>query len=124
MILDACFVIDLLADDPGAVAKLDEIDHHQLVIPTPVYVEVGLGFDPGSSESEIFEEVMQQVTLAPFDSEAARRCVDLQRDLYREGRPLSAVDAMIGGQALSRDAPIVTRNVEDFGRVPVRVSPY
>ena len=31
---------------------------------------------------------------------------------------------MIAGIALARDDPVVTRNVEEFARTPVRVSPY
>lgn len=124
MILDACFLIDLLAGDAGAVAKLDEITDHLLVVPTLVYTEVALGLDPNSSGGTQFQEIMDEVTLVAYDAEAARRAVDIQRALQQEGTSIGAVDAMIAGTALARDEPIVTRNMSGFSRTPVTVSPY
>lgn len=124
MILDSSFLIDLLAGDAGAVAKLEEIDDELLVVPTLVYTEVGVGLDSEGEETRRFEEVMERMTLVPYDAEAARRAVDLQRGLFETGEPVGAVDAMIAGIALARDAAIVTRNADEFDRTPVRVSPY
>lgn len=124
MILDACFLIDLLADDAAAVAKLDEIHDRLLAVPTLTYTEVGVGFDPASQESQRFEEIMDRVVLVPYDGDAARRAVDIQRQLRAQGAQIGAVDGMVAGVALARDAPVVTRNVEEFSRTPARVSPY
>jgi len=60
----------------------------------------------------------------PYDSEAACRAVDVQRDLARSGEQIGAVEAMIAGIAVGRDEPVVTRNAGEFARTPVRVSPY
>lgn len=124
MILDASFLIDLIAGDEGAVAKLHEIDDHRLLVPTLGYTEVGVGIDPGSATARRFEAVMDELSLVPYDAEAARRAVDIQRQLRSEGTPIGAIDAMIAGTALARDVPIVTRNVREYSRTPVRVSPY
>lgn len=124
MILDACFLIDLLADDTAAVAKLDEISDELLAVPTLTYTEVGIGIDPTSEEGQRFEEIMDRVMLVPYDGDAARRAVDIQRQLRSQGAQIGAVDGMIAGIALARDASIVTRNIEEFSRTPARVSPY
>lgn len=124
MILEACSLIDLLTDDTAAVAKLDEIQDRLLIIPTLTYTEVGVGIDPASQEGQCFEEIMDRVMLVPYDGDAARRAVDVQRQLCTQGTQIGAVDGMIAGIALVRDAPIVTRNVEEFSRTPARVSPY
>lgn len=124
MILDACFLIDLLDGDEAAVAKLDELSEELLVVPTLVYTEVGVGIEPDTEMESRFEEVMADVPLVPYDSEAARRAVAIQRDLRSRGDPVGAVDAMIAGIALARDEPVVTRNASEFARTPVRVSPY
>jgi predicted nucleic acid-binding protein len=124
VILDACFLIDLLADDAGAVAKLDEIDDQLLVVPTLVYTEVGIGIDPTTSTGQQFDEILDDVPLVPYDEEAARRAVDIQRDLAGRGEQIGAVDAMVAGIAVGRDEPVVTRNASEFARTPVRVSPY
>ncbi|QSG09152.1 type II toxin-antitoxin system VapC family toxin [Halapricum desulfuricans] len=124
MILDACFLIDLLEGDDAAVAKLDEISDDLLVVPTLVYTEVAVGIDPETAAGKRFEEIMDGIPLAPYDGEATRHAVDVQRDLQSRGERIGAVDAMIAGIALARGEPIVTRNAGEFARTPVRVSPY
>lgn len=123
MILDACFLIDLLAGDEAAIAKLDEIADRLLVVPTLVYTEVAIGIDP-ETEKRRFQEVMDDVTLVPYDTESARRAVGLQRSLRQSGTQIGAVDAMIAGTAIARDESIVTRNTGEFSRTPAMVSPY
>lgn len=124
MILDASFLIDLLGEDPGATAKLEEIAHRHLEVPTLAYTEVAVGLESMTSRQERFESVMEQVALTPYRFEDARRAVDIQRSLQQQGEPIGAVDAMIAGTAIVRDTAIVTRNVAEFRRTPVRVSPY
>lgn len=124
MILDASFLIDLMGDDPGAVAKLDELAGDPLSIPTLIYTEVGTGLPPGSSAERAFEEAVGAVSIVPYHLEAAKRAVDIQRTLLERGTPIGAVDVMVAGTAVARDEPIVTRNVEAFARTPARLSPY
>lgn len=124
MILDSSFLIDLMADDSAAVAKMSELDRQQLTVPTLVYTEVGSGLESGSTQERRFESVIDEVKLAPYDTDAARRAVEIQRQLSRQGNPVGAVDAMIAGTALVRDEPVVTRNVTEFRRTPARVDPY
>lgn len=124
MILDACFLIDLLADSDAAVAKLEEVADRLLAVPTLVYTEVGVGIDPETPAGQRFEGVMDEVVIVPYDAEAARRAVDIQRQLLTQGEPIGAVDVMIAGTAVARDEPVITRNVGEFRRTPARVSPY
>jgi len=124
VILDACFLIDLLAEDAGAVAKLDEINDELLVVPTLVYTEVAIGLDPTTSTGQQFDDILDDIPLVPYNSEAARRAVDIQRDLAQNGEQIGAVDVVIAGIAVARDDPIVTRNASEFTRTPVRVTPY
>lgn len=124
MILDASFLIELLAEDAGAVAKLDEIADRLLTIPTLTYTEVASGINPTTQTGHRFDVIMDDMTFAVYDAEAARRAVDIQRDLRAKGEPIGAVDVMIAGTAIARDEPIVTRNAQEFARTPVRISPY
>lgn len=124
MILDATFLIDLIAGDPAATAKLEEMSDRLLAVPTLAYTEVGVGIRPDTAEARRFEAVMAQLTLVPYDAEAARRAVDVQRGLHEQGDAIGAIDAMIAGIAIARDEPILTRNVGEFKRTPARVSPY
>ena len=107
MIRGSSVVIDLLAVDDAAVATLDEIADRQLTVPTLVDTGVGVGVDPATAAR--FAETMQQVTVVPYDGEAARRAVGIQRQFRQQGDRVGAVDLMIAGIALACGVPAVRR---------------
>ena len=54
----------------------------------------------------------------PFDDESARHYGGIRAQLQREGRPIGANDLLIAATALASDRTLVTRNLEEFRRVP------
>lgn len=54
----------------------------------------------------------------PFDDEAAEAYAVLQADLKRAGRPIGANDMLIAATAIAHRATLVTRDGDDFARVP------
>ncbi len=126
MILDSCFLIDLMASDERAVAKLDELVENATPtgISTLTVTEVGSGLR-GDSERAEFDAILDQLDLIPFGRAESRRAARLQRQLQSEGHPVGAIDVMIAATALEHDRGVVTRNVSEFKRIDgVRVSPY
>lgn len=126
MILDSSFVVDLMASDEGAVAKLNELvdDAEPLAVSALTVTEVrrGLANDP---DRRAFDDAMDDVSVVPFDRSEARRAADLLRRLDAEGTPVGAVDAMIAATALERNEKVLTRNVSEFDRIDgLRVVPY
>ncbi|USZ67180.1 PIN domain-containing protein [Halorussus salilacus] len=126
MILDSCFLIDLMANDESAVAKLDELV--ETATPTSVstltVTEVGSGLRDESERDE-FDGILDRVDLIPFGVAESRRAAHLQRRLRSEGHPVGAIDVMIAATALEHGTGVVTRNVSEFRRIDgVRVSPY
>lgn len=125
MILDSCFVVDLMTDDEAAVAKLDELvaEGRQLSVSTLSVTEVERGLT--DREREAFDAVVRDVDVVAYDREMAHRAAGLLRSLDDDGAPVGAVDAMVAATALERDGVVVTRNVSEFRRVDgVRVVPY
>lgn len=119
MLLDSAFLIDLLDEDAGAVAKLDELEDEQtpVGIPALVVVEVGVGLSV-ASEQQLFDDMIDSVSVHPLNRAAADRAVDIQRDLRAAGKEIGAVDLMIAGTAAtSSDPTVLTRNVDEFDRV-------
>jgi len=57
------------------------------------------------------------VEIAPFDERDAREAGRVRAMLERKGTPIGAYDALIAGQALARNAIVVTANASEFGRV-------
>lgn len=126
MILDSCFLIDLMAEDDAAVALLDDLvtDATPLSVASPSVTEVGSGL---RDETEIarFDDVLDWMSVIPFQYEDSRRAARLQRRLKSEGQRIGAIDVMIAAVALGREEKIVTRNVSEFRQVDgVRVVPY
>ena len=119
MLLDTAFLIDLLDEDTGAVAKLDELEDERtpVGIPALVVVEVGVGLSV-ASDQQLFDDMIDSVPVHPLDRAAANRAVDIQRDLRVAGTEIGAVDLMIAGTAAaSSDPTVLTRNVDEFDRV-------
>lgn len=126
MILDSCFLIDLMGSDEAAVAKLDElVDTAQpMGISTLTVTEVGSGLRDESERAE-FDSILDRMDLIPFGRAESRRAARLQRQLQSEGHPVGAIDVMIAATALEHGRGVVTRNVSEFERIGgVRVSPY
>lgn len=125
MILDSCFLIDLMAGDGAAVAKLDELvaEGRQLSVSTLSVTEVERGLD--TRERERFGAVVEDVDIAAYDRKMARRAASVLRSLDDDGAPIGAVDAMVAATALERDGSVVTRNVAEFRHIDgIRVVPY
>ena len=126
MILDSCFLIDLMVKDEKAVAKLNELVESAtpIGVSTLTVTEVGSGLRNESEKNE-FDDVLDQMELIPFEKSASRRAAQLQRQLRSDGHPVGAIDVMIAATAIEHGRGVVTRNVSEFNRIDdVRVSPY
>lgn len=126
MILDSCFLIDLMARDDAAVALLDDLvaEATPLSVVSLSVTEVGSGLR-GEAELAQFDDVLDRMSVLPYRHEDARRAARLQRRLKSDGQQIGTIDVMIAATALGREEKIVTRNVSEFRRVDgVRVVPY
>ena len=59
-----------------------------------------------------------QFEVIEFDRDDARQAGQVRAFLAARGTPIGPYDLLIAGQALARDATLVTRNTREFGRVP------
>ncbi len=122
MILDSCFLIDLIAGDPAAVAKLDDLDDDRLGVSALTVYEVEIGLS--GSERRQFDDVMDRLTVHGFDHQIASRAVAEQRSLIDDGQQIGVVDAIVGATALSTRQPVLTNNVSEFERLGCTVEEY
>ena len=65
----------------------------------------------------VFES--HRTRIVPVDQEVARVWARICADAQKTGKPPAAVDSLIAASALSRGLTLVTRNVEDFKRLPL-----
>lgn len=122
VLLDSCFLMDLFAEDPAAISKLDEFDWQSASVSTLTVSEVGFGLS--DSDRERFEEIVKRVDVVPYGLAESRRAMQEQRDLRERGQQIGAIDVMIAATAIEVNKPVVTRNVGEFRRTNAPVTPY
>jgi tRNA(fMet)-specific endonuclease VapC len=59
-----------------------------------------------------------QFEVIELDQDDARQAGEIRALLRRQGRPIGPYDVLIAGQAVARNAVLVTRNTREFARVP------
>ena len=59
-----------------------------------------------------------QFEVIEFDRDDARQAGEIRAFLRRQGTPIGPYDVLIAGQAVARNVTLVTRNIQEFARVP------
>ncbi len=63
------------------------------------------------------EELLTSITVIPFANGEARHAAEIRAALESRGIPIGPMDTLIAGTAKAHGATLVTRNIEEFGRV-------
>jgi tRNA(fMet)-specific endonuclease VapC len=125
--LDASYLIDLLretvSDRPGdALDLIEGLDPDEsLAISVHVLCELRAGAELARnalSEHEELDRLLSGLIVAYPDARFAPTYGRLFAAVQQSGRPIAAMDLLIATAALLDDAPLVTRNVKDFSRIP------
>lgn len=132
--LDSSFLIDLLretsSERPGPAFDLVEsFDEHEVMgVSVHVVCELRAGAELSRQalrEHEALDQLLSGLLVAYPDDRFAPAYARLLAATTRGGRPVTAMDLLIATAATLDDAPLVTRNVKDFARVPgLRVLKY
>ena len=132
--LDSSFLIDLLRETHrgrpgGALDFVEGLDATEvLAVSVHVACELMAGVElsrkPHKEIAEL-DALLSGVLIVYPDHRFAPLYGRLLAALQRSGRPGSAMDLLIATAAVVDDAPLVTRNVKDFARIPgLRVLEY
>jgi len=132
--LDSSFLIDLLRETanerPGpAFDLIESFDENELLgVSVHVMCELRAGAELSRQtlrEHESLDQLLSGLLVAYPDDRFAPAYARLLAATNRAGRPVAAMDLLIATAATLDDAPLVTRNVKDFSRVPgLRVLKY
>ena len=63
------------------------------------------------------DELLEVVTVLPFDRPAAQAAAGVRSALEKTGQPLGPLDTLIAGTALAQRTILVTHNTREFKRV-------
>lgn len=125
--LDTSFLVDLhretVRERPGPALDLAEsLDPNEiLAISAVVACELRAGAELSRQtlrEHEALDQLLSGLYIAYPDDRFAPAYGRLYAAVTRGGRQVGAMDLLIATAATLDDAPLVTRNVKDFSRVP------
>jgi len=132
--LDTSYLIDLLRettrDTPGPALDFIEALDAAETLAASVYVvcELRAGAELSKSplkEHEELDRLLSGLVVAYPDGRYPTSYGRLLAAVQRSNRPIAVMDLLIATAAIIDDAPLVTRNVKDFSRVPgLRVLGY
>jgi tRNA(fMet)-specific endonuclease VapC len=132
--LDSSFLIDLQRElargRPGpALDFIEGVDDTEvLAVSVHVVAELRSGAELSRrplQEHETLDRLLGGLLITYPDTRFAPLYARLLAAIHRTRRQVAAMDLLIATAALLDDAPLVTRNVKDFSRIPgLRVLPY
>ena len=118
--LDTTFLIDLLKNNPSALAKAEEIDRKSVpVLTTSVTVfELWQGVhDAPNEEKDRVLLLIDSFGLEKLDLDAAKEAGAIFDSLRKKGEEIGVEDCMIAGIAKTRGEVLLTKNIKHFKRV-------
>lgn len=120
--LDTCTCIDFLRGRlPLGLEALREVDPRSIRIPSLVSAELRLGaLKSAHPKSEMckVEQFLAPLECVPFDSLCAQAYARVRTRLEKAGTLIGPNDLIIAATALAHQGILVTRNVDEFSRVP------
>lgn len=123
LILDSNTISYYFRGDPLVVPRLQALRPADLGVPAIVEYELRYGLLRLSSEAAAprltaLAQLLRPMQLLPFDSECAAQAARIRADLEAAGTPIGPHDTLIAATALRHQAALVTRNIQEFSRVP------
>jgi predicted nucleic acid-binding protein len=132
--LDSSLLIDLqretARDRPGpAFEALEAIDEDEVLgISVHVLCELRVGAELSKKplrEHDALDRLLSGLVIAYPDKRFGPTYARLLAAIERSGRSVAAMDLLVATAAIVDEAPLLTRNVKDFSRVPgLRVLGY
>lgn len=111
--LDSTYLIDLLRNVPGAVARLDkfERDYEPRCVTPPAAAEVLVGAHRFGGKSLLAaHELLHSLQWLEFDREACELAGQIEAELIERGTPLGASDLFIAAISLRHGHRLLTRD--------------
>ncbi len=126
-LFDTTFLVDLVNSDPGSgklAKKIEEEKSFKAISVVTVYEYLRGVYYAYSATKQLSEKLenaerdLGAFQVIPFTHEIARQSAQLQAGLERKGEMMGINDLYIASTALLLKLALVTRNSEDFRRVP------
>jgi tRNA(fMet)-specific endonuclease VapC len=106
---------------PGMAVRFGQYNPEDFGIPSIVRAELLLGVLKSSHPERtrnVVESFLSPYELIPFERTASQKYADIRHDLERKGTPIGPNDLIIAATARAGSLILVTRNTDEFSRVP------
>ncbi len=109
---------------------LHEVDEDRAFISVVTLAEIRMGIRlmPHGRRREALSEWLERDLpvrfsgrVVPVDDHIALAWGDVVADCQKQGHAIAIMDAFLAATALQRDLTLVTRNVDDFARLGIRI---
>lgn len=119
-VLDTNTVVYFFMGMGDVAARLAEVPPSAVAIPSVVLYELETGIAKSSRPTRRREQLAaltRSVALLPFADREERAAAEIRAALERAGTPIGPLDTLIAGTAVANGGTLVTRNIQEFGRV-------
>lgn len=110
MIVDTCFLIDLLRAHAGAGEMARQEKHLRTTAISSAEFLLGAKKSGNRNVYVLSEKLIGFFPVLPFDTGSAVVYADIAYALSQKGRRISSMDELIAAIALQHDEPLVTRD--------------
>ncbi|MBS3137532.1 PIN domain-containing protein [Candidatus Woesearchaeota archaeon] len=121
MILDTCFIIDLLKNKNGAYQKSKELENSSTsLLTTAVTIfEIWQGIHDIQNPERIKKtnQLLSSLGLLQLDIDSAKIAGEIHSRLINKGIMIESEDSMIAGICVTKNETLLTRNVKHFSRI-------
>jgi tRNA(fMet)-specific endonuclease VapC len=108
-ILDTNVIVDLIAGDKKIFSLIQELPADEEIKTTSI-TEYELLKYKGELKKRLAEDFLAELTIHPFDEEAAKQAAALYEKLQEAGKMINENDLLIAGIALSTGDVLLTRD--------------
>ena len=104
-----------------AFQKLQEVEPEDVCVSSVTYAELVHGVEKSAAVEKnrlALTMLLANIEILDFDVDAADCYGKIRADLEKKGTPISSLDMMIAGHAMSMGYTVVTNNVKEFSGIP------
>jgi tRNA(fMet)-specific endonuclease VapC len=100
--------------------NLFAVSPQEVTMPTIVLYELEIGIAKSGTKKHRrqLDTLLKMIRLLPFTQAEAKSSAKVRAYLEQQGTPIGPMDTLIAGTALTHQGILVTRNTDEFKRVP------
>ena len=121
-LIDTNVIIDFITGDKKIVSLIQELATNEEIKTTSI-TEYELLKHKTKLKKQLAEEFLSEITVYPFDREAAKEAAMLFEELQDTGRMINENDLLIAGISLAHDEVLLTRDqkLANVGKDNIRI---